>query len=170
MRTCSGFTTIGKTMSLVLELVTFDNVRQIIALRVDEKQSAYVAPNATSIAEGLLNPGGWLRAIFDGGAPVGFVMLFDPNIKGAISRSPTPTDSIVLWRLMIDKSHQKRGYGRAALDLVCKRGLERGASRLLTSFVPGDHGPEQFYLRYGFKPTGVMWGGGKEPELEIKLR
>lgn len=43
---------------LDLRAITFHNVRSIIALKVAEAQSPYVAPNATSIAEGLLNPGG----------------------------------------------------------------------------------------------------------------
>jgi diamine N-acetyltransferase len=132
-----------------LREITFATVRQIIALRVSEEQARYVSPNATSIAEGLLNPGGWPRAICDGDVPVGFVMLFDPKVPGAISRGTIDYDSVLLWRLMIDQAHQKRGYARVALDLVCEQARGMGARALLTSYVPGEHGPEQFIASTG---------------------
>jgi diamine N-acetyltransferase len=43
------------------------------------------------------------------------------------------------------------------------------ARTLLTSYVPGEHGPEQFYRKYGFSPTGALRGNGTEPELRLAL-
>lgn len=48
-------------------------------------------------------------------------------------------------------------------------GTSGRARHLLTNHVPGEHGPEQFYLRYGFKPAGAMRGNGTEPELKLNL-
>ena len=152
-----------------LREIDFATVRQIIALRVSEQQSRYVAPNATSIAEGLLNPGGWLRAIYADDTPVGFAMLFDPKTPGAIARSPIDAGSVMLWRLMIGQEYQKRGYASKALDLLCMQARKIGANSLLTSYVPGEHGPERFYLRYGFVSTGGVRGNGTEPELRLGL-
>ena len=155
---------------VALRSITFETVRSIIALRVGEQQEPYVAPNGTSIAEGLLNPGGWLRAITADDAPVGFVLLFDPTLPGAIARHPpVASDCRMLWRFMIAHEHQKRGYARQTLDLVCDHVRRDGAQFLLTSFVPGPHGPEPFYLRYGFAATGVLRGNGREPELRLGL-
>lgn len=154
---------------LCLRAITFATVRQIIDLRVSEQQSPYVAPNATSIAEGLLNPGGWLRAIYLGEVPVGLALLFDPKIPGAIARGPVDAASVSLWRFMIAHQHQKRGYGRQALDLLCALAQNVGARSLLTSYVPGEHGPERFYLHYGFTRTGEMRANGTEPELRLIL-
>jgi diamine N-acetyltransferase len=152
-----------------LREITFATVRQVISLRVSEQQSRYVAPNATSIAEGLLNPGGWLRAIYAAERPVGFAMLFDPKVPGAISGGPLDAASVLLWRLMIDHAHQKRGYARNALDLLCAQARRVGANALLTSYVPGEYGPERFYLHYGFVKTGAMRANGTEPELCLNL-
>jgi diamine N-acetyltransferase len=152
-----------------LREITFATVREVIGLRVSEQQSRYVAPNATSIAEGLLNPGGWLRAIYAADRPVGFAMLFDPKVPSAISRGPLDAASVLLWRLMIDYAHQKRGYARNALDLLCAQARSVGADTLLTSYVPGEYGPEQFYLHYGFVKTGAIRANGTERELCLNL-
>jgi len=154
---------------VTLREITFETVREIISLRVNSEQSRCVAPNATSIAEGLLNPGGWIRAIYAGEAPAGFVMLLDPKVAGAKTRSPIDNASVYLWRLMVDHRFQKQGYARRALDLVCDHARSVGATRLITSFVPGENGPECFYLKYGFTRTGLTRANGTEPELQLGL-
>lgn len=154
---------------LNLQPITFHNVRSIIALRVSEAQSSYAAPNATSIAEGVLNPGGWLRAVHDGDAPIGFVMLLDPAAPGALLRGPMPENALFLWRFMIAEAHQGRGHGRGTLDLIGHHARGAGARTLITSVVPGPHSPKDFYLRYGFVPTGAMRANGTEIELRLAL-
>ena len=70
---------------------------------------------------------------------------------------------------MIDVAHQRRGYGRQAVDLVLRYVSARPhAKRLLSSYIPGDDGPENFYQSYGFKPTGNMIEEDVEIEFEIK--
>jgi diamine N-acetyltransferase len=154
---------------ITLQEITFETVRAIISLGVNSEQRRYVAPNATSIAEGLLNPGGWIRAIYAGEVPVGFLMLLDPNVPGAKTRSPIDNTSVYLWRLMVDHQFQRRGYAKRALDLVCDHARRVGATRLITSFVPGEHGPERFYLNYGFIATGLTRANGTELELQLVL-
>jgi diamine N-acetyltransferase len=154
---------------IALRPLEFTTVLQIIDLRVSDPQSQYVAPNATSIAEGLLNPGAWLRAIYADDMPVGFLMLHDPKIQGAMARSPVRQDSICLTRLMISHELQKRGYAKRALDLACRQARLVGGARMITSFVPGEHGPEHFYSRYGFVRTGSYRANGTEPELILTL-
>jgi diamine N-acetyltransferase len=154
---------------LSLKPVTFHNVRSIIALKVAEPQSSYVAPNATSIAEGLLNPGGWLRAVHHGDTPVGFVMLLDPRAPGALLRGPVPEDALFLWRFMIAAAYQGRGYGRGTLDLIVDHAKGAAARGLVTSVVPGPHSPLNFYLRYGFVPTGGTRANGTELALQLAL-
>ena len=51
----------------------------------------------------------WMRAIEADGELVGFVML-------AITTEAHPEP--YLWRFLIDRMHQRRGIGSAALDLV----------------------------------------------------
>jgi diamine N-acetyltransferase len=113
---------------VTLQEITFETVRAIISLRVNSEQSRYVAPNATSIAEGLLNPGGWIRAIYAAETLVGLVMLLDPKVPGAKTRSPIDNASVYLWRLMVDHRFQKQGYGKRTLDLVCDHARRLGGA------------------------------------------
>lgn len=160
----------GVEPAVSLRPVTFDTVRSILDLKVRRTQRSSVASNAESIAEGHINAGAWFRAIFADERPVGFVMLFDPMARGAIARGPIARDQVGLWRLMIDRRYQGKGYGKGALDLVCAHIRDAGHAReLLSSYVPGPHGPERFYLRYGFLKTGRFRNGGKEVEIVLPL-
>ena len=46
------------------------------------------------------------------------------------------------------------------------RGLP-GARELISSYVPGDEGPRDFYLRYGFVETGEVDEGEHVIRLEL---
>ena len=62
-----------------------------------------------------------------------------------------------LWRLLVDEGHQRRGYGRAALDLLVDLIRAEGATELLTSYVPGDGEPWPFYERLGLRTDRARW-------------
>jgi diamine N-acetyltransferase len=142
--------------TVTLREVTADTVRAICALEVRPEQRGYVAPNAVSIAQAYFQPRAWFRAVYAGDGPVGFVMLDENPEQG----------EYYLWRFMIAGEHQGRGYGRAALDLVVDHVRARpGATELRSSYVPGEHGPREFYLAYGFQETGEVEG----QEVVIRL-
>jgi len=102
---------------------------------------------------------------------VGLVLIFNPKQPGAIARGPMRESDIGLWRLMIDHRYQHMGFGRHALDLICEEWRAKpGVKRLLSSYVPGAHGPEEFYLRYGFNKTGNMRADGSEVEIALDLQ
>jgi diamine N-acetyltransferase len=152
---------------LALREITAATVRAVVALDVAEEQRGYVASNAVSIAEAYFNPGAWFMAACLAETPVGFVMLFDPAKVGIEDRRGTALDEIGLWRLMIDRNHQRRGHGKQVLDLVRAHARALGRSRLLSSYVPGPHGPEAFYLNYGFTRTGRLRNNDREVEISI---
>lgn len=144
---------------VTLREITGESVRAICALEVAPEQRGFVAPNAISIAQAHFEPKAWFRAVYADDDPVGFVMLFEDAEKS----------EYFLWRLMVDAGHQGKGYGRRTLDLVVERvrGLP-GATELLTSYVPGDAGPRDFYLRYGFVETGEVEGAERVIRLELR--
>jgi diamine N-acetyltransferase len=134
-------------MTIELREVTAETVRTICQLAVAPGQDRFVAPNAVSIAEAYFHPTAWFRAIYTDDEPVGFLMLDDDDTK------PLYT----LWRLMIADGFQGRGYGKRAVELLIDYVRTRpGATALMTSWVPGDDGPAEFYRKLGFKPTGEM--------------
>lgn len=147
---------VPRAPNVTLQEITAATVRAVCALEVRPEQRGYVAPNALSIAQAYFEPRAWFRAVYADDAPVGFVMLHDDPEK----------HEYFLWRFMIAADHQGKGYGRAALDLVVEHVRTRpGATELVSSYVPGEHGPRDFYVRYGFRDTGDVEDG----EVVIRL-
>lgn len=139
-----------------LRPVDDDNVQAVIDLSVSDDQDAFVAPNVYSLAEAFATTKVWVRAVYAGDEPVGFVMLSDDEDK----------PRYYLWRFMIDAAHQGKGYGRAAMELVHEYVRTRpGGDRIYLSYVPAEGGPEPFYKGLGYVDTGTEHGG----ELEAVL-
>ena len=133
-----------------LREITRETVVAICGLEVASEQKEFVADNARSIAEAHFQPKAWLRAVYAGEEPVGFVMLYDDP----------DAPRYYLWRFMIAVEHQGKGYGKEALDLLVEYVRSRpGATELQCSYVPGDAGPGRFYAKYGFTETGEVVHG-----------
>ncbi|MEO6087446.1 MAG: GNAT family N-acetyltransferase [Umezawaea sp.] len=137
------------TSSLCLEPITSQNVGAACKLKVRPDQEDLVAPVAWSLAEAYANPEiAWPRLVRDGDDLVGFVMgAFDPQ-------SPVEAFRCGIWRLNIAADCQGRGYGRFAVESVLAEARRRGQDRATVLWVPGKHGPQDFYLKLGFRPTG----------------
>lgn len=74
----------------------------------------------------------------------------------------------VLWRLLIDERHQRKGYGTAILDGIVEYVRSRGGRKLLTSYTAGDGSPGPFYERCGFVPTERFVEGERVLRLELR--
>ncbi|MFB9909625.1 GNAT family N-acetyltransferase [Allokutzneria oryzae] len=145
--------------------ITDENRDAVCALRVDPAQERFVASVARSLEEAASTPEGepWYRAVYSADEPVGFVMLswnVPPGRPGIIG-------PYFLWRLLIDRHHQGRGFGREALDQVVDLVRADGATELLTSHQPGEGGPGPFYRRFGFQPTGEIDNGETVLRLDL---
>ena len=141
-----------------LREITSETVVQICKLSdtLSEPQQKMVAPNAISIAQAHFSDKAWFRAIYANEIAVGFVMLYDDSEK----------PEYFLWRLMIAGPYQGKGYGRKAIELLIEYVKTRpGAGELSTSYVPIEGGPEGFYRRMGFEPTGEVDDG----EIVVRL-
>jgi diamine N-acetyltransferase len=143
-----------------LEPVTQENVRAACDLKLRPGQEGLVAPVARSLAYAYTLPDvAWPRLIYDGDRLVEFVMAaFDPASESTLYRA-------YLWMLSIGAEHQGGGYGRFAVDEVCKEALRRGQHRVTVSYTPGEDGPAGFYRRLGFHPTGEFNQGEEVAEL-----
>jgi diamine N-acetyltransferase len=137
-------------MTVRLREVTRDTVIAVCKLDAgdDRKQ---VAPNSVSIAQAHFQGEAWFRAVYEDEQLVGFVMLYDPTLV----ENPREPD-FFLWRLMIDKSHQGKGLGRAAVEALFEHVRTRpGARKLLVSHVKSADRLGRFYQLLGFRYTGV---------------
>ncbi|MGE7468264.1 GNAT family N-acetyltransferase [Bosea sp. NPDC003192] len=141
-----------------LREITAETVRVICELEPHEAQSGFVAPNAVSIAQAHFNLAAVFRAIYADEEPVGFIM-WRPEDDGA---------SCFLWRFMIDRRHQGKGYGRDAIGLWLEGLPQQGYKLATLSYVPGNGGPHAFYLAQGFRDTGETHANG-ERVMELAL-
>jgi len=143
---------------LSLREVTESTVRTICNLEVAEHQESFVAPNAVSIAQAYFNKNAWFRALYHDDTPVGFMMLHQDLDQG----------QYYLWRFMIDKNHQGKGYGKEAMGLIIEHVKQSpNAMELTLSCDPGDDGPENFYKKLGFEFTGEIKHGEKVYRLRF---
>ena len=144
-------------MTIKLEPVNDNNREAVLALSVREDQP-FVAPNDVSLRQadeanaeypGVARP----FAIYADDKLVGFCMFaFDPEEED-------PDDRYWLWRFMIDKSEQGKGYGQAALAEIIKYFRDNGADQLWLSTEPENECGVHVYHKAGFKETGDIDDG-----------
>ena len=135
--------------------ITPENIDAAIEIKVRLDQQAFVSPVVHSLAEAFVHPGrAWPRLILDGERVVGFVMAFF-DIEFGEDGSGTDVRS-GLWRLNIAAAEQGRGYGRFAVTAVADEIRRRGGCRVTTTWLPGKEGPEEFYIKLGFRRTGEV--------------
>ena len=141
-----------------LREITEETLRPILKLsdQMLAGQNQMVAPNAVSVAQAHYNGKAWFRGIYADDVPVGFVMLYANPEKA----------EYYLWRFMIAGPHQGKGFGRQAIEQLVEHVRKQPAAKALrASYVPIAGGPETFYRKLGFEPTGQIHDG----EVEILL-
>lgn len=143
-----------------LEAISQDSIRDVARVRTHPSQERFVSPVANALGQALYPPKNdgvsaipWLRTVVADDVLVGFVMLAKPT-----EHWPTP----ILWRLLIDRCHQRRGIGAQVLRLVYDQCRSWGATHLEVSWVEGPGSPSPFYERNGFVPTGKIIDGETE--------
>jgi RimJ/RimL family protein N-acetyltransferase len=146
--------------------ITADKLSEVLALTTHRSQQRFVAPVAKSLADALIPAEHdgvvvlpWYRAVVADGDLVGFVML---------ARSQPGHPNPYLWRLLVDRLHQRRGIGSRVIDLVVAQCLAWGDTALEVSWVPGRGSPEPMYLARGFVPTGAIHDGEIEARLDLQ--
>jgi diamine N-acetyltransferase len=136
---------------VALREITAETVRTICGLDVAEEQRDNVAPVAVSIAQAHFEPRASFRAIHAGDEPVGFILWRDDD----------KPDTAYLWRFMIDRRHQGKGYGRDALEQLFGMLKAQGVTTLSASVVRGEHSPLGFYLSIGFIEANEVTSTGE---------
>ena len=146
--------------------VDYENCEAVAALTTHWSQRRFVSPMArwfTNLLDtGVDDHGGpyipWFQAVIADDELVGAVVLLDST-----PTHPTP----YLWRLLIDRHHQRRSVGTGVLDLITARCCRRGDRALRVQYGQGRGNPSALYLGYGFEPTGRLVGGEVEALLPL---
>jgi diamine N-acetyltransferase len=131
-----------------LKDVTADNWEAVVDLELDADQEDLVASNLYSVAESHYDPDARPRAVYAGKRVVGFLMYDVQPAKGK-SREAS------IYRFMIDRKHQGKGYGRAALAKALEeiRAIP-GVKRVSIGYMPENPVAGPFYASFGFKEVG----------------
>ncbi len=145
--------------------ITHDTLGAVRDLATHKSQERFVAPVGTWFAHTLYPPHWdgtplqpWLRAIEADGELVGLLLL---------ARSTPEHPEPYLWRLLVDRRHQRRGIGRQTIDLAIDEAASNGAASIAVSWRPGRGSPAQLYLDRGFVPTGDTHDGEVEARLQL---
>ncbi|WP_027631882.1 GNAT family N-acetyltransferase [Clostridium hydrogeniformans] len=151
-----------------LRKITYDNFNECIKLEPNEEQKNYVASNIYSIAEAYVALTNnecipMPYALYNDDIMVGFIMLSygeddknkDENVYG-------------IWRFMIDKKYQGKGYGKEAMEKalgLIKTFPHGKASTVYLSYEPENIVAKSLYASFGFEETGEI----EEEEAVAKL-
>ena len=107
---------------LKLKKINRNNVEAILKLEVFDNQKSFVATNNISIIEAYIalteNNHVFTFGIYKDDVPIGFLMIgFDVNSddEGA---PRIAKGNYNIWRLMIDKKFQGKGFGKKSIDLA----------------------------------------------------
>ncbi len=143
---------------LRLEQVDRHNFLAVINLSVSDEQKDFVASNLYSLAQAYVQEECVPLALYEGDEPVGFAMYC------------LDSDEHEYWiyRLMVDKRHQRRGYGREAMRLLIERiRSDPDHGRIFISFEPQNAAAKALYESLGFVPDGRVEYGEVVYRLDL---
>ena len=142
-----------------LRPITENNFTDAFALRLAPGQERFVSHPIRSLAQAYVyrdqcQPFG----IYSNDEMIGYVMvIYDYDIP-----------EYDIWHMMIDEAHQRRGFGKEALDLVLDyiRTKPFGASCRVTLTCSKDNNAAlDLYKSRGFSETGTVY----DDEVELSL-
>lgn len=169
---------------ITLEKITYKNYIKVIwGLKVARNQKNFVASNKGSLAEAyvaITNGGVALPfAICRNKKPIGFLMIGyglaeDDDLEG---EDPAFVEivrkSYCLWRFMIDKRYQRKGYGRKAMQLALDyiKTFPCGkAETIWLSYEPENVVAKKLYESFGFVEQPQFYKGNEGEEIPAILK
>ena len=170
-----SFTAEASESKKMIELkpISQENVWKIVHLSVLKEQEDFVATNAESILQAFaVREDGYIAmpfGLYAGDTPVGFVM-FGYGSLGEEEEPAIAKGNYCIWRFMIDKGQQGKGYGREGLEAALKyvRAKPLGpAEYCYLSYEPENRLAKKLYEQAGFRENGQT--DGEELVSVLKL-
>jgi diamine N-acetyltransferase len=128
-----------KTAEIRLVSVTEANRALVAALKLAPGQMDFVASNAASLEEAETDEDARPRVVMAGDRVVGFLM-YDAS-----------EDEALIYRFMIDRAHQGKGYGKAALrELLDEIGSLAHVRQVSICYEPDNEAARHLYRGAGF--------------------
>ena len=170
--------------NITLEKITYKNYIKVIwGLKVSKHQKNFVASNNNSLAEAyvaITNGGVALPfAICKNKKPIGFLMIGYGLSEDDDLEKEDPLfvemarKSYCVWRFMIDKRDQGKGYGRKAMELALDyiRTFPCGkADTCWLSYEPENEVAKKLYSSFGFIEQPQFYKGEEGEEIPAILK
>lgn len=169
--------------NITLEKITYKNYIKVIwGLSVYRNQKSFVASNNNSLAEAYVAiTNGAIAlpfAICKNNKPIGFLMIGysvgDEDFEGEDPEFiEMARKSYCIWRFMIDKHYQGKGYGRKAMQLALDyiRTLPCGPAEFIwLSYEPENVAGKNLYASFGFVEQPQWYKGGEGEEIPAILK
>ncbi|QIB68780.1 GNAT family N-acetyltransferase [Aminipila butyrica] len=127
--------------------ISQENFQAVINMEVNDNQKGFMEDNLYSLAECVVEKSFITKAINKDNVPIGFLLYY------FVKDNP---DYVFLHRLMIDKSEQGKGLGRAALEEAINLFKNEFPSIACVELMhyPDNKAGEALYDALGFDPTG----------------
>ena len=154
-------------MGIELRRAARDDIVPLLQLNVADDQQDFVVHNAMTIAQAAFEPNTDILGIWAGNRPVGLTTLVDMRNYPYADDGHDPMSGYI-WRIMIDREHQRHGYGRAALRRVEDWANARHLRHLFVAAVETNIAALALYRALGYRPTGRVVAG--EMELSKPLQ
>lgn len=133
-----------------LEKITPENYQFALSLSVKERQKEYIASNMQSLAEAYA-----YRAY----AEAYLISLNGTYIGFCLLQVDLKEQFFDIWRLMIDKDYQGKGYGKQALLIIIDYLKTKGSRTIHISHQENNYGVSRLYQSLGFVYTGEIEDG-----------
>ena len=148
----------GSTIDIRIAPVTPATSTLVTALQLAPEQMDSVASNADSLREARSDRDAQPRVIMAGDRVVGFLMY----------EAPRDDDEARIYRFMIDRAWQGRGYGKAALREVLKEIAGLGhIGHVSICYEPENEAARQLYRTAGFVEEGLDEDGEMIADLVL---
>jgi diamine N-acetyltransferase len=139
-----------------LREINIENFWDVIELKVHENQEEYVLENSISIAQSKVQPECIPMAINEDNIPVGFLMYCIDRDDG----------NYWIYRFMIDKKFQKRGYGKKAMEILLHEiRKDKNHNKIILDVKKESVEAVNLYKNFGFEFTGKVYGSSHVMEL-----
>lgn len=134
----------------MIRLVDIDNENGCTVLSVADDQQDFVCSSVMMLARAWLHRKLHPRVfnVYDGDVAVGMGMYLDDPEKNAYD----------FCQIFIDKNHQGKGYGKAAVELVLADMKKEGKyPKVSMCYVEGNDASRKLFEQFGFVEVSHPW-------------
>jgi diamine N-acetyltransferase len=152
--------------------ITYDNLEECTKLKLHPEQENFLASNLYSLAEAYVS----ITIEGENSYTTPYAIYAEDKMVGFILLDYYPEDDIFgenayhIWRLMIDKDQQGKGYGKMAIEKaieVIESKLYGPGEYIYVSYDPENEVSRKLFKSFGFVETDKKFN---ENELEIIAR